>query len=218
MLNHLHIHLRQLVVIIVVFFLLIAASVYVRSVGFDSLKQIMQSMPLVGLVLYSSYVVISTILTTLPIVPVWPITYSFYGYWPSVIATMVGVIIGATACFLLTRRFGRPFVKKIVHDKFLKELDHIINGKNSRSFVIFRIFGNNYFDIVSYAAGLSKISLKRYFIVTTITSTFWTLVIFYVISRASQLESKEGISVMGIGYLAMAVVGFIVWRSYIPKK
>lgn len=98
-------------------------------------------------------------------------TGSLYGpVWGTVLAT-VGITIGAIFPFYISRIFGRPVVEKLVNKKHLEKADRFFNEhKGIFIFALIRILPIATFDVISYSAGLTKMSFPKYLLVTAITT------------------------------------------------
>jgi len=81
-----------------------------------------------------------------------------YGpYWGTLI-TWTGAMIGASVAFALSRRFGRPFVERMVSDRHWETLDDWAARNGWQAVLVGRFFPVIAFNLINYAAGLTKIS------------------------------------------------------------
>ena len=94
--------------------------------------------------------------------------YVFGTFWGTVYS-LIGTVIGSVLVFMIGRRFGRPLVEAIIHKKELKHIDILFKKKGNKALLISRtaplIFPN---DAVSFAASMTKMSLKDYTIMSFI--------------------------------------------------
>ena len=90
----------------------------------------------------------------------------FFGIPMGIIYAMLGLTIGSLFVFLLSRRFGRPFAEKIISSKNLDRFDDFI--KRRGSFALFMIYLLPFLpdSAMSYVAGLTKIRLKTFMLVS----------------------------------------------------
>lgn len=93
-----------------------------------------------------------------------------FGVWWGTAYNMVGITLGSTAAFWLSRRFGRPYVERLVTADALARFDDI-SGEHARSvlFLAFLIPGLPD-DVLCFAGGLTRIPL-------------WQLVVLAVVGR-----------------------------------
>ncbi len=117
-----------------------------------------------------------------PIIPIIPGGLSdvagilMYGNFLGLLYVSLGLVIGELILFLLVRRYGKSILQSLLSEKSIRKVDNFTtNGKVTMQkliIVIFLIpFGPD--DLICIAAGLSDISLKRY---------FWTIAILKPIS------------------------------------
>ncbi len=83
-----------------------------------------------------------------------------FGIVLGTIYSMIGIIIGSYIAFLLSRRYGRPFVEKIVKKKTMEKFDRIAD--KAGPFTLFLIYLLPLFpdDTICYIAGLTKIKIR----------------------------------------------------------
>ena len=91
-----------------------------------------------------------------------------WGPWLGMITCLVGIFIGTLIIFLLVKRFGRPFVQKIVGDKDLTTYKFLSDPKkiDLTVFILFFIPGTPK-DALTYIAPLAPISPVRYLLIAT---------------------------------------------------
>jgi uncharacterized membrane protein YdjX (TVP38/TMEM64 family) len=94
-----------------------------------------------------------------------------YGAWWGTLYNVVGIAIGSTAAFWLSRRFGRPYVEGIVDEDLLARFDSIDDDHVRLAlFVLFLVPGLPD-DAICFLGGLTRIPL-------------WHLVALAVVGRA----------------------------------
>lgn len=96
---------------------------------------------------------------------------SLYGpLWGSLLA-IFGTVLGAVFPFYISRLFGRPIVEKFVDAKKLEKADRFFNEhKGILLFAVIRILPIATFDVISYSAGLTKMSFWKYLVITIIAT------------------------------------------------
>ena len=78
--------------------------------------------------------------------------------WGTVI-TWVGAMLGAFLAFGLSRRVGRPFVLRMLRKKNVQTLDDWLARYGTGALLFSRFIPVIAFNMINYAAGLTKISL-----------------------------------------------------------
>ncbi len=81
-----------------------------------------------------------------------------YGSFWGTIITWVGAMSGAFLAFALTRKLGQPFVRKMVPKKKAQTVDQWVARHGVETLFISRFIPVISFNLVNYAAGLTKIS------------------------------------------------------------
>ena len=139
------------------------------------------------------------------------VTYALipiYGWLLAYLYGAIGVLTGCSVAFFLARRFREPLVKKFVP---LQQL-HNWEGKISKrteffAFLAIRLTTGPVLDFISYIAGLSKISFRRFFVATLI-SYLPEAFLYY----AGEYAYKRSIY-LTIGLTILILVGYYIFRK-----
>lgn len=121
------------------------------------------------------------------------------------IYSLVGVTIGSSLAFWLSRRYGRPFVENVIHEDVMQRFDAFVDEAGLLSlFVMFLIPGLPD-DILCFMGGLTDIELWK-----LITVMFVGRVPAYVlinVSGSSLADNNLSLAVV----LLLVMLGFSVW-------
>lgn len=98
-----------------------------------------------------------------------------YGAMLSWFSAMVGAII----CFYIARFLGREFVEKLTSKTALESVDGFFEKHGRYAILIARLLPFISFDIVSYAAGLTKMKIKDFVIATGLGQLPATIIYSY---------------------------------------
>jgi uncharacterized membrane protein YdjX (TVP38/TMEM64 family) len=82
-----------------------------------------------------------------------------YGSLWGVIITWIGAMFGAHAAFGLTRWLGRPFIQKWAPSNYKMKIDAWSQEEGATALLVARLIPVISFNVVNYAAGLTKVSL-----------------------------------------------------------
>ncbi|RLM56848.1 TVP38/TMEM64 family protein [Halobellus sp. Atlit-31R] len=93
-----------------------------------------------------------------------------FGAWWGTLYNMIGITIGSTAAFWLSRRFGRAYVEKIVHEDALASFDAISDDYARIGLFVFFFVPGLPDDLICFAGGLTRLPL-------------WQLVALAVVGR-----------------------------------
>ena len=94
-----------------------------------------------------------------------------YGYESILILFYCTSMISAVICFFVARKWGRGLVTKLVGENAMHKIDEIASIHEKSLLIIGRTLGYYFFDFISYALGLTKISFKRYFTYTAVLTS-----------------------------------------------
>lgn len=121
------------------------------------------------------YMVVLAGSVILPILPNAVVFFSgivVLGVVQAVLFGYLGTLIGAALAFFLAQRYGRTFVVKVVGEKKLKSFEKRWGLHHERRLTVaiflFRLVPLVSFDLISYLAGLTKISFARFFLATAV--------------------------------------------------
>jgi uncharacterized membrane protein YdjX (TVP38/TMEM64 family) len=92
---------------------------------------------------------------------------AIFGWENSLVYSFAGLLTASIINFWLSRVFGRRFVQKFLGDKNIKKIDEFTEKEGKTALIISRTVGYPFSDFVSYAAGLTQISFRTYFLIST---------------------------------------------------
>jgi uncharacterized membrane protein YdjX (TVP38/TMEM64 family) len=81
----------------------------------------------------------------------------FGAIWGTVI-TWIGAMVGAFLAFLLARQYGQPFVRRVLSKRKAQTLERWVARHGLGTLFISRFIPIISFNLINYAAGLTKIS------------------------------------------------------------
>jgi uncharacterized membrane protein YdjX (TVP38/TMEM64 family) len=94
-----------------------------------------------------------------------------FGAWWGTLYNMIGVTIGSTVAFWLSRRYGRSYVETVIADDALDQFDAVSDSYGRPAlFLVFLVPGLPD-DVICFAGGLTDIPL-------------WQLVVIAIVGRA----------------------------------
>lgn len=133
------------------------------------------------------------------------------GWWQAYLIDISGSIFGSVIAFGIAKKWGRGFVSKILDEKTIEKIDHIRVKPNRQfeSIFLFRVFGGTVVEIVVYAAGLLKVSFKKFLIASVLSHMVTGIPMFFF---ADSIIQRENIY-FNVILLVIAVVLFIKMRK-----
>ncbi len=130
----------------------------------------------------------------------------------AIVLTWCGAMLGAVVCFGLSRHFGRDWVMKKGYMDKMKDLDLYLEEKGSVVIFLTRLIPIISFDVVSYAAGLTKVRWKS-FIAATGLGMIPTNVIFILFAAEAISQDMTGLYIISfVGIIMLALASYLlVW-------
>ncbi|MEL6490183.1 MAG: TVP38/TMEM64 family protein [Cyanobacteria bacterium J06621_3] len=118
-----------------------------------------------------------------------------FGWQAGALYVFIGAMLGATAAFLIGRFVARDWIAQKVADKpFFKALDNAIAEEGLKLIFLIRLSPAFPFNLLNYALGLTKVSLKDYVIGTTgiIPGTIMYVYLGFIAREAAMLGDTSG--------------------------
>ena len=130
----------------------------------------------------------------------------------------IGIFIGTLAIFLLVRRFGMPFVRKIVGDDDLTKYKFLSN-KNKLELTVFVLFfiPGTPKDALTYIAPIAPISPVKYLLIATfarIPSIITSTILGDSIAEGDYLIAIVVFTITAV----ISVTGIIIGNRFVKKK
>lgn len=211
----------KIILYLVVAFLLLIVGVYVISTFTKNLqvKEFTQSLGIWGYLFLLLGIAIGGIIVPLSALPFLFASLALYGFWVTFILYYLGnTIIAPVIDFWIARKFGRPAVIKLAGKKAIKEIDKLAEVVGERALAALRLFGGILFDSVSYAIGLTNISFKKYFMLTSTLPIPGMLLTLYFVERG-MTSSPLFLGIIVIwGYSAGALTLYFVYKKSKDNK
>ncbi len=146
------------------------------KVNVDYIQRIVESFGVLGVLIY----ILINCIRPLFFIPTSLMYISggiIYGTFKGSIYTLIGLVGGASIPFFLARKFQGLF-KKILGNKHLDKINKISDNNNIiRGLFMIRVTPGLPFDIISYVAGMSNISYKK-FLIGTLLGAFPKIVLY----------------------------------------
>ena len=156
-----------------------------------------------GPLVYVAVLALAIVVTPIPSVPLDIAAGLAFGLVWGTAWTMIGALLGAVIAFLLARWLGRPWLARRVSSTTFAHLDAWTQRLGGRVLFLARLLPVFSFDWVSYAAGLTSMSLRT-FVVATAAGVFLPVVgIVYV---GDQLLVRPERAALVFGLLLSAVL------------
>ncbi len=173
--------------------------------------------------------VLTYVLVTVAFLPASIVTLGagfVFGVVKGSILVFIGAMLGATAAFLVGRFVARDWIAKKVEDKkFFKALDTAIAEAGLKLIFLIRLSPAFPFNLLNYALGLTKVSLRDYVIGTTgiIPGTIMYVYLGSLIGDVAMLGTGEAPSNPVIDWtikilIFVTIVAISLYIAKIAKK
>jgi uncharacterized membrane protein YdjX (TVP38/TMEM64 family) len=104
-----------------------------------------------------------------------------FGFIPGAIYTLIGEVLGGCIAFLLSRRYGKRVVRRLVGEEGLVKVEGFVEQiVDWRTLTYARLFLFSLYDFISYAVGFSKLRFTTYVLVSTFIGIIPTLAASYL--------------------------------------
>lgn len=153
---------------------------------------------------------LAVVVSPLPSLPLDIAAGAHFGPLLGTLYAATGALVGSMLSFMIARLLGRQFIEKLLggHISFCQDCsDHLL----TRIVLVSRLIPVLSFDLISYGAGLTKMSLRNFALATFFGQLPLT---FVYVSSGAFLTSGRLVTVIGG---ALAVVLFLTLPRWIEK-
>ncbi|WP_449402991.1 TVP38/TMEM64 family protein [Exiguobacterium artemiae] len=140
-----------------------------------------------------------------------------FGTWLGTLYTVIGATLGAVVAFLVAQKLGNGLIKKKEQAGKIHQIQQQLEKNGFIYVLIFRLLPIFNFDLISYAAGLSKVRLLSFFLATLIGIIPGTFAYNFL---GSSIVSKDPQLIIGaiIVFLVLTIVPWYIQKRWKAKK
>lgn len=141
------------------------------------------------------------------------------GWFGAYVYGEIGVVVGATLAFFIARKFREPVAAKFVPIQILYTWEDKLSKKQEFfAFLGLRIAAASVMDFISYGAGLSKISYRKFILATVIAEL--PIAIWYYFGEVAYEEyaKKSGFLSGAILIILLIVIFYFVKNHGFLKR
>lgn len=160
--------------------------------------------------IYMAMMALAIIFSPIPSLPLDIAAGIYFGPVPGTIYSVIGATIGSGISFIIARIFGRSLVERILHGHInfcMQCSDRLL----TRIVFLSRLIPVVSFDVVSYGAGLTKMSLPA-FILATSTGMIPLTFLYNYSGSAIRINSWISILIGGIVVLLFFIFPTLIER------
>jgi uncharacterized membrane protein YdjX (TVP38/TMEM64 family) len=138
-----------------------------------------------------------------------------FGVWRGTFYSLLGVMLGTGTVLVLTRRWGRPLVVKLVPNTQLKKLDRLVARRGALFFFLIFLLPFLPDDLTCFAIGLTDLPLGQMFVLIAIGRLPGLIVASWVGANAASLSITAWV-VLIVGASALALA-YLRWSRAIES-
>ena len=181
---------------------LVAADQFIERISpwdYDDLELWIDDLGAWGPIIYMLFFAASMVFAPLPTTPLPIAAAAVFGAIPAFLYTLLAGAVGASLCFVIARRWGRPALQRFLPDKLVAEIDRVAGQLGARVLFLFRLFPIFGTDVVSYGAGLTPIRYWTYLAITIVGST---PAMVLAVLAGEGLRDNRAVAIIAIAALA----------------
>jgi len=191
-------------------FLFIQAQTHINVFSENGFKDFAEALGVWGPIVYILLIAIAVVVSQIPGVPLTIAAGALWGPFPALLYSVLGGFTGAMIAYFLGRTLGRSIMKVLVGKVM------VFNKDRGEVFIGFMIFVSRIvplfpFDIISYAAGVSGLSVGLYATVTLLGMIPSTLLLTYL-GSAFTISLPFALSISAVASVMLIVVPLIIRR------
>lgn len=169
----------------------------------EEIHAFIEQIGLFGPVLIILLIATAIIISPIPSAPIALISGALYGHTLGTIYVVLGALSGALSAFIIARKLGHDYVSKKLQ---LHLPEKMLDSQSTLMFIVFvsRLTPFISFDVISYAAGLTNLSLGRFFIATLIGIMPISFILAHVGSEVTNNEFESiTVALIFLGFMTM---------------
>ncbi|MCT4781483.1 MULTISPECIES: TVP38/TMEM64 family protein [Exiguobacterium] len=140
-----------------------------------------------------------------------------FGALMGTVYTVIGATLGAVVAFLVAKKLGTGLIKQKDSAGKVEQIQHQLEKNGFIYVLIFRLLPIFNFDLISYAAGLSKVRLLPFFLATLIGIIPGTFAYNFL---GSSIVSKDPRIIIGAVtvFVVLTIVPWYIQKRWKAKK
>lgn len=204
-------------VLLVILALLLALRWLVPTLSSNEFKAFVEKIGPFGPLVIIFYTVLSHVFAPLAGTPGILLSIAVFGIYQTMFYLYLASMISASINFYISRKFGRKWVTRLVGKKTMQEIDNFVEVSGTEILILSRIFGFTLFEVISYAAGLTNIAFRKYFVLTLLFSLIPNLT-FTFLFRNIDFSLGDNL-IIWLGTLIITGVLFSIFiKKYLKKR
>lgn len=141
---------------------------------------------------------------------------ALFGFWEGALYALVGDMVGASMNFWIARLFRVKAIARLSGKGALKQIDETTQHVGGwKALLAARLFLSSLYDFVSYAAGLSNLPFRQFFVITLFAGIPSTLMASWLGDSIATNQSLF-FGLVGLGVLSVMLI--LVSNKWLNKS
>jgi uncharacterized membrane protein YdjX (TVP38/TMEM64 family) len=171
----------------------------------DGLRTLVLEAGAVAPAVLAGLMILQAVIVPLPSSPVTYVNGLLFGVWWGGLLSWASALLAAALCFALSRRFGRPVAGRVVTARAIEWSDRFFGRFGAYAVLVGRLLPVVSFDVISYGAGLTRMSFAGFMTATATGMIPGTLLYAYL----GELGRESGAALMWT-LAALTALGLVV--------
>lgn len=187
-----------------------------KSLDIEKVKDYILSYGIWAPVISFFLMIFQSVIAPLPAFLITFANAALFGWVFGALLSWVSAMAGAILCYYIAKLLGRSFVEKLTSKTALESVDGFFEKYGKYTVLIARLLPFVSFDIVSYAAGLTKMKIKDFVIATGLGQLPATIVYSYA---GEMLTGGTKMFVFGLlSLFAFTALVFLLKKIYEKRQ
>jgi uncharacterized membrane protein YdjX (TVP38/TMEM64 family) len=169
---------KDIIVISSLIILMIISVLFIDYIDVEFVREYAKSFGIFSPLFFMVGMVLAVVIAPVPSLPFDLAAGALFGGFLGGIYTVIGAVIGAVISFWITRRYGKKVVERLFGKEYIEICDLCSEQYLFAIVLITRLIPFS-FDVVSYAAGLTKIKTWKFALATAIGTIPITFMLTY---------------------------------------
>ncbi len=174
----------------------------------DSLRGLLANLGAWGPPALVALSIVQVLVAPLPGYPIVFVSGLLYGTWWGAIYANIGLLLAGMIAMGLTRRFGRPLAERFVPTERLQRIERLFSSNSVWLWFLILLIPTG--DFPYFAAGLSRVTFRNFFIALCLARLPFTFVLTNAAERSTTLPQE---TIWIVAVFLVVVVSLAYWQQ-----